>query len=181
MLSLPMQEHAKNIDFPGFPVPALPKAWLLQLDGLALYPLEGVEPLPLWLPLVLQKACAGFPSPAADYQEERLDLADLLIQHPAATFLVRASGESMINEGIMDGDLLIVDRSIKPVSGHIVLAALNGELAVKKLRYEGGRRRRAYLESANPQFPPIEITGNDEFVIWGVVAHAVHHLLQRRY
>jgi DNA polymerase V len=85
------------------------------------------------LPLYANKISAGFPSPADDYIEMKLDLNTHLIKHPAATFFVRVSGDSMLNAGINSGDLLIVDRSIEPVDGKIVIVALNGELTVKRL------------------------------------------------
>lgn len=127
------------------------------------------------LPYLVGSVAAGFPSPAADYQEERLDLAEILVQHPAATFLIRAKGDSMRDSGILDGDLLVVDRAVRPVSGHIVLASIGGQHTVKRLRRQG---RRVFLDAANPEFPSIEITGEEELRIWGVVAHAIHHLLR---
>ncbi|MBP6818366.1 MAG: translesion error-prone DNA polymerase V autoproteolytic subunit [Ferrovibrio sp.] len=138
-------------------------------------PRPAALPSATTLPLLLATVPAGFPSPAADYEEGRLDLTELLIRHPAATFLMRVKGESMRDAGILDGDLLIVDRSIPPVHGHIVVAGIDGDLTVKRLRRQG---RRAWLVAANPDFPPIEITDREDAVIFGVAAHAVHHLLK---
>ena len=123
------------------------------------------------LPLYLSPIRAGFPSPADDYIEKQLDLNDHLIKHPAATFILKATGNSMINAGIFPGDLLIVDRSLEAVNNKIVVAVLNGEFTVKRLRKRQGR---ITLLAENPNFPPIEIPDEADFEIWGVVAHVLH-------
>lgn len=125
----------------------------------------------LSLPLISTPVAAGFPSPAADYEECAIDLAELLIEHEAATFLMKASGDSMQDAGILDKDLLVVDRAAKPENGSIVVASLNGEYTVKRLRIAG---RRMFLEAANPDFPSIEISEDAELIIFGVVRHAIH-------
>lgn len=122
------------------------------------------------VPLYGCKVRAGFPSPADDYIESHLDLNSHLIQHPSATFFVRASGDSMIKAGIADGDLLIVDRSIEPCHGRIVIAAVNGELTVKRLYKKGGQTK---LMPENDYYEPIAITEELELVIWGVVMHNI--------
>ena len=114
---------------------------------------------------------AGFPSPADDYIESRLDLNSHLIKHQAATFFVIASGDSMINAGIHSGDLLIVDKSIQAAHGHIVIAAINGELTVKRLSRTNGCVR---LMPENDDFSPIDITEEQDLVIWGVVTYVIH-------
>jgi|ERR1700733_1290551 len=118
------------------------------------------------------RPAAGFPSPAADYVEGRLDLNERLIARPAATFIVRVSGDSMRRAGIHNGDLAIVDRSITPHSGQIVVASLNGEFVVKRLRR---RERRIWLEpdSDDPTYRPIEIGEDSGLEIWGVVTHSI--------
>jgi DNA polymerase V len=125
------------------------------------------------LPLFLETVAAGFPSPAGDYIECRLDLNEHLIQHPSATFFVRVSGDSMLGAGIHDGDILIVDRSLEPVHGSVVVAALNGELTVKRLLREGGR---CVLKPENESFACIEIPELADLQIWGVATSAVHKL-----
>lgn len=120
------------------------------------------------LDLFSATVAAGFPSPADDHIEKSLDLNEHLIPRPAATFLARASGNSMINEGIGDGDYLIIDRSLEPKKGSIVIAAINGELACKIL--DPSRR---LLLSAHPDYPPIEITGEMDAVIEGVVTWSI--------
>ena len=104
------------------------------------------------LPLFTGKVAAGFPSPADDYVEKTLDLNDLLVKKPAATFFVRAQGESMLGAGIHPNDILVVDRSIEPVPGKIVICALNGELTVKRLGRTNGQWR---LKAENPAYADI--------------------------
>jgi len=122
-------------------------------------------------PLYATSAPAGFPSPADDYVEKALDLNKHLIKNPTATYFVRVSGESMAEAGILDGDLLIVDRSAEPKNRNIVVAAINGELTVKRLRIRKGT---VSLVPANKNFSPIEITEGSNLEIWGVVKHAIH-------
>ena len=116
---------------------------------------------------------AGFPSPADDYIDCHLDLHEHLIEHPAATFYVRASGDSMVGAGIHDGDLLIVDRAVEPRDGHIVIAVVHGELTVKRLRRRQGR---LYLVSDGNAHPPLAITEEMDLLIWGVCRHVIHGL-----
>lgn len=123
------------------------------------------------LPLYGSTVQAGFPSPADDYIECQLDLNEHLIHHPAATFFVRASGNSMINAGIHPGDLLIVDRSLEAAHDKIIIAALNGELTVKRLYRKGGQVK---LLPENTSYKAIDITDNQDMVIWGVVTHVIH-------
>ena len=116
---------------------------------------------------------AGFPSPADDYIELPLDLNEFLVQNKAATFMMRVSGDSMQDAGILDGDLLVVDRAIKPVSGSIVVVAVNGEYMVKRLRRTAAD---LWLDPANSQFQPMRIEPGQELHIFGVVKHAIHTL-----
>ena len=122
-------------------------------------------------PLFLDSVSAGFPSPATDYLENKLDLNEYLIKHPAATFIVKASGPSMIEAGILSGDLLIVDRSITPKNDNIVIASIFGDLTVKKLRKKDSS---LFLVSANNEYPSIEVKEEMECFIWGVVTYVIH-------
>ena len=122
-------------------------------------------------PLYTCHVKAGFPSPADDYIESYLDLNTHLIQHPAATFFVKASGDSMTGAGIQSGDMLIVDRSLDATHGKIVIAAIDGELTVKRLSRIAGS---VQLLPENNQYPPIDITDMNELVIWGVVTYVIH-------
>lgn len=123
------------------------------------------------LPFYENRISAGFPSPAQNDEEERLDLNELLIKHPSATFFLRVTGSSMINAGIHHGDILIVDRSLPPAHGKIVIASVNGELTVKRLHAAGGKVK---LVAENPAYPTIDITEEMEMRIWGVVTNVIH-------
>jgi DNA polymerase V len=123
------------------------------------------------IPLYSSTVRAGFPSPADDYVECTLDLNSHLIKHPAATFFVKALGDSMKNAGIQSGDMLIIDRSLEPAHGKIIIAAINDELTVKRLSRKNGQ---VHLLAENPAFPPIDITNEQDVVIWGVVTHVIH-------
>ena len=116
---------------------------------------------------------AGFPSPALDAKEESLDLNELCVQHPTATYYVRASGESMLGAGIHDRDVLVVDRSVRAVDGNIVVAALNGDFTVKILRTSP----ELCLEPRNEAFSTIAINDSDEFEVFGVVTFVIHATL----
>lgn len=124
------------------------------------------------LPLLAVGVRAGFPSPADDHLEEKLDLNDLLIRNRASTFLVRAKGSSMIKAGIHSGDMLVVDKAVEATDGRVVVARIDGDLVVKFLRKRDGR---CWLESANDAFAPIEVT-DEEAVVWGVVTSSIHSL-----
>ncbi|TVR02165.1 MAG: LexA family transcriptional regulator [Desulfovibrionales bacterium] len=128
---------------------------------------------PVSLPLYLSTVAAGFPSPAGDYLEKRLDINEHLIRNQAATFLVRASGDSMKDAGILDGDMLVVDRSVQATDGKIVIALSHGEFTVKTLKQRDGK---AYLAPANTAYPEIEVTPEMECVVWGVVVSVIREL-----
>jgi DNA polymerase V len=124
-------------------------------------------------PLFLEPVAAGFPSPAGDYIECRLDLNEHLIQHPSATFFVRVAGDSMTGAGIHDGDILIVDRSLEPESGSVVVAAVNGELTVKRLIRRNGC---SMLKPENDAFSCVDIPEQADVHIWGVATSVIHKL-----
>lgn len=125
----------------------------------------------LSLPLADAPVPAGFPSPAGDRPDRRLDLHEHLVRHPAATFLVFADGHSMTGAGIRSGDLLVVDRALDPRDGDVVIAVLDGDFTVKRLRFRQGRPR---LVPEREGFPTLEIPDEAAFQIWGVVTSAVH-------
>lgn len=124
------------------------------------------------LPIFLGRLPAGFPSPADDYAEGKLDLNKHLIKHPAATFFVRVTGDSMIEVGIHSGDLLVVDRSLEAADGNVIVAVLDGELVCKQLEKRGTVR----LLPANRKYLPIVIQDGQDFSIWGVVTNVIHAL-----
>jgi DNA polymerase V len=122
-------------------------------------------------PLYDAAVAAGFPSPADDSVDKALDLNELLVRHPAATFFVRVAGHSMIGAGIHHNDVLVVDRSVEAVSGKVVVAAVNGELTVKRLSREGGV---VCLEAENQAYEPIVLGEDMDVRIWGVVTAVIH-------
>ena len=124
-------------------------------------------------PLFLKTVPAGFPSPADDYIEQNLDLNAYLIRHPAATFFVRVSGDSMNDAGINSGDILIVDRAREPVDSSVVIARLESELTVKRIRKRDGK---LYLVPDNSRRESFGIQEDTEFEVWGVVTHVIHAL-----
>lgn len=125
------------------------------------------------MPLYASGVSAGFPSPADDYLEGSLDLNTHLVHEPSATFFVRARGDSMINAGIHDGDLLVVDRSVEATDGKVVIVSLNGELTVKRFHQAKGK---SWLLPENPDYPPISLNEEDETHLWGVVTNVIHPL-----
>ena len=116
---------------------------------------------------------AGFPSPAADYEEDKLDLNRHLIKNPVATFFVRVTGDSMVGAGVHHGDLLIVDRSLEPKDKNVVIAVVDGELTVKRIRIKS---RKITLEPENLDYFTQEVTEDTEFEVWGVVTNVIHKL-----
>lgn len=125
-------------------------------------PLQGL--------LLKNRVCAGFPSPAEDLGAQRIDLTELLIKHSQATYFLRASGHSMVEVGIFDNDILIVDRAIKPRHNHIVVAIVDGDFTVKQLYQRAGRIK---LKAANPTFPEIVPKDGQTIEVWGVVTGSV--------
>lgn len=128
------------------------------------------SPLP---PFFSQSVAAGFPSPASDERGEALNLHELCVPHPASTYFVRARGESMVQAGISDGDILVVDRSLRAVDGDIIIASIGGDFTVKRLSLRPGGVR---LLPANPSFSPIEITPETGAEFFGVVTWVVKKL-----
>ena len=125
------------------------------------------------LPIFLESVKAGFPSPADDFIDKKLDLNDLLIKHPSSTFFVRVTGDSMIGVGIHSGDLLVVDRSLEATNNNIVVAVINSELTVKRLVIKGNE---ISLYPENTNYSPINISEEDSFSVWGVVTSVIHKL-----
>jgi DNA polymerase V len=124
-------------------------------------------------PLFLDTISAGFPSPADDYIQDFLDLQRLMVKNPAATFFLRVSGDSMKGAGINDGDLLVVDRSKPATNNRIVIASLDGELTVKRIKI---RNNHLFLAPENPDYAEIKITDQEDTTVWGVVTYVVHKL-----
>nr|WP_321247563.1 translesion error-prone DNA polymerase V autoproteolytic subunit [uncultured Psychroserpens sp.] len=113
---------------------------------------------------------AGFPSPAEDFKEQRLSLDEELVKNKEATFYARVSGQSMIGAGLEDNDLLVIDRSLEPVNNKIAVCFLDGEFTVKRLRVSDGE---VWLQPENPNYPIINITEDNNFLIWGIVTNVI--------
>lgn len=128
--------------------------------------LPAVGKQPLHVPLFSHKVAAGFPSPADDYIERRLSLDEHLIQNKDSTFFVRAKGNSMVGAGIFDGDLLVVDKSLTPSSGDIVIAIVDAELTVKRFIRRDGK---VILKPENQKFMEMVLQDGQELLVWGVV------------
>lgn len=126
---------------------------------------------PCKCPMFASKVSAGFPSPADDFLDKKLDLNQHLIKHPNSTFFVRVAGDSMIGAGINNNDILIVDRSLELSDGKIVIAILNGELTVKRFKKKDDK---CFLMAENPKYNPIEITETNSFELWGIVTNVIH-------
>lgn len=121
---------------------------------------------------------AGFPSPAQDYMSDSIDLNQELIRHPATTFYARAVGDSMKGCGIDDGDLLVIDKAIDPQEGDIVVAYIDGEFTLKKVKLEPDGSC-LWLIPANDEYPPIKVTEENNFLIWGVLTYNIKRQLRR--
>ncbi len=133
-----------------------------------------LDPAALPVPLLGRLVPAGFPSPADDYLDGEIDLSRYLIERPAATFLMRIAGESMRGAGILDGDLVVVDRSVEAQTGHVVVAVCDGDMTIKRLRRL--TKGRAVLLAENPDFPEFVICEETPAEIWGVVVAVVRKL-----
>lgn len=124
------------------------------------------------LPLYSSKVSAGFPSPADDHLDQKLDLNEHLIKNPTSTFFVEVSGESMLDAGIQPNDVLIIDKSIKPAHDKIAVVFINGDFTVKRLRFAKGKLIQLLPE--NKAYQPITVSENDHCEIWGIVTHVIH-------
>lgn len=118
---------------------------------------------------------AGFPSPAQDYMENGIDLNRELVKNPSSTFFGRARGSSMEGAGIFDGDLLVIDKSLEPREGAIAVCFIDGEFTLKKIHFEktGGQVTAIWLQPQNDSYPPIKVTEDNQFIIWGTVTHSI--------
>ncbi|MFH1987671.1 MAG: translesion error-prone DNA polymerase V autoproteolytic subunit [Pseudomonadota bacterium] len=128
--------------------------------------MPAISPEKLFLPLDAVKVSAGFPSPAADYEDKRLDINDYLVRNPVSTFFFPVQGDSMEGAEIFDGDILVVDKSVGAQHGHIVVAFVNGERLVKRLYSRDGK---VALIAENSKYPPLVIREGMDLIVWGVV------------
>lgn len=125
------------------------------------------------LPFIPDGVKAGFPSPALDFMEYEIDLNRHLARNPVATFYIRVDGDSMRDAGIFHGDMLVVDRSLEPADGKIAVCLVDGEFTVKRLKLQDNC---LYLMPENPEFPPLLVTENNAFSVWGVVTYVVREV-----
>lgn len=140
------------------------------MDAIRLAFLGQPSPVPLILPIMATRICAGFPSPADDHLDEDIDLAGILIQNKPATFMWRVLGNSVVEAGIHDGDVVVVDRSVAPTDGCVVVAAIDGEVSLKVYRARYG----GVLTFANPDMPIFALGEMASVEIWGVVIWTLH-------
>ena len=139
------------------------------MSDIKIYKFKKESSLPL--NFFMNPVSAGFPSPAEDHLESSLDLNEHLIDHPSATFYVYAKGHSMEGSGICDGDIMVVDRSLEPQNGNIVIASISGDFTVKRLMIKNNKN---YLVPSNKNYKLILITDDMDVHIWGVVIHSIH-------
>lgn len=130
------------------------------------------------LPYADQGIQAGFPSPAQDYIAESIDLNHELIHHPAATFYGRVSGDSMIGEGIEEGDILVIDRSLEPCDGDLAVCCVDGDFTLKRISLRDGQ---VWLIPSNEAFDPILVTPDCRFEVWGVVTYTIKQYSRKRH
>lgn len=144
---------------------------------LIMYSADLSSSLPL--PYADQGVRAGFPSPAQDYLSESIDLNRELVRHPATTFYARACGDSMKDCGIDDGDLLVIDKSLEPHDGDIVVAFIDGDFTLKKVKFDD-ENKCIWLVPANDEYSPIKIAEDNNFLIWGVLTYSIKRQLRKR-
>ncbi len=124
----------------------------------------------LQLPYIKEGISAGFPSPAADFEDLKIDLNRHIIKNPMATFLGRVKGYSMVNAGFNDGDILVIDKSLQPADGKIAVSYIDGEFTIKRIKLE---KDFCWLMPENENFKPIKVTADNDFVIWGIVTYII--------
>lgn len=125
------------------------------------------------LPYISGGIKAGFPSPAADFDESKISLDNVLVKNREATFYAKASGTSMIGAGIDDGDIMVIDRSLEPQNSKIAICLIDGEFTVKRIKIE---KDAVYLMPENNNYQPIKVTDENELVIWGIVTYVIKNL-----
>jgi DNA polymerase V len=144
------------------------KHQFLRNESISIFSIEiGSE---LFLPVLSAGISAGFPSPAMDFMDVSIDLNQLMIKHPSATFFGRVQGSSMLDAGISDGDLLVIDRSLSPSNNKIAVCFIDGEFTIKRIQKEVDC---CWLLPANEKYKPIKVTNENDFLVWGIVTHVI--------
>jgi DNA polymerase V len=131
---------------------------------------SAISDTDLKLPLISENISAGFPSPALDFEDLKIDLNKHLIKHPSATFYGRVKGESMKDAGINNGDLLIIDKSLEPIHGKIAVCYIDGEFTLKRININNDE---LWLMPANESYKPIKVEEDNDFIVWGIVTHVI--------
>ena len=129
------------------------------------------------LPFAAEGIRAGFPNPAQDYMEIAIDLNKEIIKHPSSTFYGRVIGDSMIDEGIEEGDILVIDKSLEPMNDDLAVCFIDGEFTVKRVQIT---EEAAYLVPSNPDYPTIKVTAENDFLVWGIVTYTIKYNRRRR-
>lgn len=145
-------------------------------NNLTIYKVDTDSCMPL--PYADEGIRAGFPSPAQDYLSQAIDLNNELIRHPASTFYGRVSGDSMKDAGLSDGDILVIDKSIEPKTGHMAVCFIDGEFTIKYIQIE---KNVVWLIPANDKYQPIKVTEENDFMIWGIVTYSIKKHNRRIY
>lgn len=148
----------------------------IQTKGFEVFILEETD-LPVLSNYITSPVSAGFPSPAADYHEDRIDLIKELISHPLYTFVMKVKGVSMQDAGIHDGDIVLIDTSIEPQDKDICVCSIDGDFTLKEISKTKDHFR---LLPYNKDYEPIEITENNRFIIWGILTWSLHKQFKRR-
>lgn len=147
----------------------------MSKNNLTIFKVDTDSSLPL--PYADGGIHAGFPSPAQDYMELAIDLNKELIKHPASTFYGRVVGDSMKDEGIEEGDILVIDKSLELMDDDLAVCFIDGEFTVKRVRLEP---RAAWLVPSNTNYPPIKVTKDNEFMVWGIVTYTIKKNRRKR-
>ena len=157
--------------------------WITKTDFICFFAMKNLEihSIDISTSLPLQYADegirAGFPSPAQDYMEQAIDLNKEIVKHPASTFYGRVVGDSMKDEGIEEGDILVIDKSLELLDDDLAVCAIDGEFTVKRVRLE---KDAAWLVPANPDYPLIKVTEDNDFIVWGIVTYTIKKNRRRR-
>lgn len=147
----------------------------MSKKNLTIYKVDAESHLPL--PYADEGIRAGFPSPAQDYMELAIDLNKELIKHPTSTFYGRVVGDSMKDEGIEEGDILVIDKSLKLMDDDLAVCFIDGDFTVKRVRLESDA---AWLVPSNVKYPPIKVTKDNEFMVWGIVTYTIKKNRRKR-
>lgn len=147
----------------------------MSKKNLTIYKVDAESHLPL--PYADEGICAGFPSPAQDYMELAIDLNKELIKHPTSTFYGRVVGDSMKDEGIEEGDILVIDKSLELMDDDLAVCFIDGDFTVKRVRLESDA---AWLVPSNAKYPPIKVTKDNEFMVWGIVTYTIKKNRRKR-